>query len=201
MAESTSLMHGQFYHVFNRGNNGEDLFLEVRNYQHFLNLYAKHIYPIAETYAYCLLKNHFHILVRIKTPEEIEETLKVSETLRVFTSPSQQFSNLFNAYTKAINKAYQRTGSLFEHPFHRIEIANEGHFLRLITYIHRNPQKHGFVEDFRKWPHTSYRAFVSQQPTRIARDIVLELFGGMKGFVEAHQYEDESDLISSLVLE
>jgi hypothetical protein len=52
--------------IYNRGNNGENLFREQRNYPYFLKLYAKHIEPIAETYAYCLLRNHFHLLVKIK---------------------------------------------------------------------------------------------------------------------------------------
>ncbi|MFH1929788.1 MAG: hypothetical protein ABIK79_16715, partial [Chloroflexota bacterium] len=78
------------------------------------------------TYAYCLLRNHFHFLVRTRMPEEQEayqrtlKTLKVSE-IKVL-EPSRQFSRLFNSYAKAFNKMYDRTGSLFEHPFHRIEV-------------------------------------------------------------------------------
>lgn len=53
------LFPGHYYHIYNRGNNGEDIFLEARNYDYFLNLYQKYISPIAETFAYCLLKNHF----------------------------------------------------------------------------------------------------------------------------------------------
>jgi hypothetical protein len=87
------------------------------------------------TDAYCLLRNHFHVLVRIKTPEEQDEYHKTRhlKTLRgpdeasarnpkVSTplgpkNPSQQFGNLLNAYAKATNKAYQGTGSLFQRPF------------------------------------------------------------------------------------
>ena len=200
MTKPSPLMYGHYYHIYNRGNNGGDLFLEPRNYQHFLNLYTKHVHPIADTYAYCLLKNHFHLLVRVKSLEEIDETRRRSETLRVFRSPSQQFGNLFNAYTKAVNKVYHRTGSLFEHPFHRIEVINDGHLLRLVTYIHRNPQKHGFVDNFQDWPHTSYHAIISQQPTRLERDTVLVWFDRLSAFIEAH-HENDEDLTPSLVLE
>jgi len=199
MTKPAPLMYGHGYHIFNRGTNGENLFREPRNYQHFLNLYTKHVHPIVETYAYCLLKNHFHLLVRIKSLEEIEGDPKGFG--KPFGSPSQQFGNLFNAYTKAINKAYHRTGSLFEHPFHRVKVSNDGQFLRLVTYIHRNPQKHGFVDDFQDWPHTSYHTMTSQQPTRLERDAVLAWFDGVDAFMEAHQYEDEEDLTPSLVLE
>src|SRR5690625_3170448 len=87
-----------FYHIFNRGNNKQPIFLEDANYFYFLKLVKKHILPIADIYSYCLLNNHFHLLVKIK--EECEK------------NPSQSFSNLFNAYSKAFNKRYKRTGSL-----------------------------------------------------------------------------------------
>jgi hypothetical protein len=92
-----------------QGNNGETLFREQRNYPYFLKLYAKYIEPVAETYAYCLLKNHFRFLVRIR----VVETGPVSETGPVL-NPSRQFNNLFIAYAKVLNKAYQRTDSFFD---------------------------------------------------------------------------------------
>jgi len=60
------LQYGLYYHIYNRGNNRENIFLEERNYRYFLQLYLKYIEPIAWTFAYCLLRNHFHFLVRIK---------------------------------------------------------------------------------------------------------------------------------------
>jgi putative transposase len=60
------LQYGVAYHIYNRGNNRENVFVEERNYRHFLQLYAKYIEPVAWTYAYCLLRNHFHFLVKIK---------------------------------------------------------------------------------------------------------------------------------------
>ena len=85
MPSPPPLSHDCYYHIYNRGNNRETLFKEERNYRDFLKLYAKHIEPIADTFAYCLLPNHFHLLVRIKGEEEISaaQTLKVSETFRV----------------------------------------------------------------------------------------------------------------------
>ena len=102
-------------------------------------------------------------------------------------NPSQQFGNLFNAYAKAINKAYQRTGSLFQSPFGRVPVASDAHWIRLITYIHQNPQKHRFVDDFGDWPYSSYHAFLSQAATRLKRDEVLAWFGGPAAFQVLHQ--------------
>jgi len=200
MAGSQPLQYGRYYHIYNRGNNRGNIFIEERNYPYFLRLYASHIEPVADTYAYCLLRNHFHLLVRIKTEEEIMETLRVFKTLRV-SSPSQQFGNLFNAYAKAINKAYGRTGSLFEHPFGRVEVTSDVHFTWLISYIHQNPQRHGFVEDFRDWPYSSYHTILSAKPTRLQRDQVLAWFGGVDRFSEFHQREVETMRVASVVLE
>ena len=204
-SKPVALDYDKYYHIYNRGNNRENIFFEKRNYRHFLRLYVKHVEPIADTYAYCLLRNHFHLLVRIKTEEE-QQTLRVSETLRVSPpfkpkKPSQQFGNLFNAYAKAINRAYDRTGSLFTNPFGRVEVTSDAHFVRVVTYIHQNPQKHGFVDDFRTWTYSSYRALISTEPTRLRRDDVLAWFGGRKGFEIAHLEEIDESLIAPLILD
>ncbi len=62
MGGTVALESGGYYHVYNRGNNREDLFAEERNHGHLLKLYALHVGPIADTYAYRLLRNHFHLL-------------------------------------------------------------------------------------------------------------------------------------------
>jgi putative transposase len=180
MASFNSLQPGRYYHLYNRGNNGEDLFREERNYRYFLELYAHHIQPLVDTFAYCLMRNHFHLLIRVKTSQ-------VSETCEVLSHASQCFSNLFNAYAKAINKAYSRTGSLFQDRFHRIEVTTDQYFTNLVYYIHMNPQKHGFVADFRDWSFSSYRAMLTTQPTRVQRGEVLTWFGGVDKLIHAHQ--------------
>ena len=194
MSKPVSLQLGCYYHIYNRGNNRENLFLEERNYHHFLKLYARYIPSIADTYAYCLLKNHFHALVRIKAAAEQAQPGKP-------LNPSQQFGHLFNAYSKAINKAYRRTGSLFEHPFERIEVTSEGYLLRLITYIHHNPQRHGLIADFRAWPYSSYHALCSTQPTRLCREEVLAWFGGPVPLMAAHHYSGDDPNFAVLRLE
>jgi hypothetical protein len=104
---------------------------------------------------------------------------------------------MLNAYAKAFNKTYDRTGSLFQQRFGRKEITSDEYFTQLVAYIHRNPQKHGFVKDFRGWDYSSYHALVSNRPTLVQRDEVLAWFRGRRGFVEFHQFEvEEEGLIS-----
>ncbi len=186
MPSPPPLLYDIYYHVYNRGTNRENIFREERNYEYFLKLYIKHIEPVAETFAYCLLRNHFHVLVRVKSEEEI----RAAETLRVFQkplgSPSQKFSDFFNAYAKAINRAYGRSGSLFQHPFRRVPVTSDRQFWNVIAYIHQNPRKHKFVDDFREWKWSSYNSLLSEQPTRLKRAAVLEWFGGPQRYVELH---------------
>ncbi|MCB8919434.1 MAG: hypothetical protein H6666_16070 [Ardenticatenaceae bacterium] len=191
------LRFGQTYHIYNRGNNRENLFVEPRNYPYFLNLYAKHILPIAETYAYCLLPNHFHFAIRTRTEEEQEayheqiclfsENRQISPPLFKLHEPSLAFKNLFIAYTRAFNKANGRTGVLFERPFHRKPVESQAYLLNLIIYIHLNPQKHGLTDDFRSWKWSSYSAYCTHQPSNIQREDVFAWFGGQRNFFDAHE--------------
>ncbi|MDA3880742.1 MAG: hypothetical protein PF436_10170, partial [Prolixibacteraceae bacterium] len=71
MQQNEKLEHGHFYHIYNHGVGGRDLFRNSDNYLHFLLLYDKYIEPIAETYAWVLMKNHFHVLVRIKEEKDV----------------------------------------------------------------------------------------------------------------------------------
>ena len=163
MSSPNPLQHETYYHIYNRGVNRENIFVEERNYAYFLRLYEKYIDPIVETFAYCLLRNHFHLLVRIKSREEIpRETLRVSETLRVW-APSTRFSDFFNAYAKSINKAYGRTGSLFQHPFGRVPIKDDRQFYCVVMYIHQNPQKAGMVQDVADYRWSSYNDYLNSR--------------------------------------
>lgn len=197
------LLYGQTYHIYNRGNNRENLFVEQRNYPYFLKQYSKHILPVAETFAYSLQPNHFHFAIRTRTEEEQEvywreqireqiclfsENRQISEN-QIFklTPPSQAFKNLFIAYTRAFNEATGRTGTLFERPFHRKPVDNHAYLLNLITYIHLNSQKHGLIDDFRNWKWSSYSAYCSDRPSHIQREEVIAWFGGRRSFFAAHE--------------
>lgn len=188
-----TILLGQFYHIYNRGNNGETLFREERNYLYFLNLYQKYIPLVAETYAYCLLGNHFHLLVRIKDRQLSQEGQ--------FNNPSRAFADLFSTYTKSVNKAYRRTGSLFEKPFRRKLVDSDQYFCSLAIYIHRNPQRHGFIDDFRRWPYSSFQAIRSDKATHLQRQVVLEWFGGIGGYDAAHNAQLDQIAIEPVIFE
>ena len=203
MEQKQPILHGNYYHIYNRGNNGIDVFLDNDSYYHFLRLYAKYVEPIAETFAWCLLKNHFHLLVRIKDKNEIDEnqlTYNTTEKPKVI-DPSRQFSHLFNAYTQAINKRHNRTGSLFETTFERKLVTNEKYLQQLIFYIHNNPVHHGFVKQMSLYPWSSYDTVTSDKPTKLMRAEVIELFSDLENFVYFHNQQQSMNEISNLIIE
>jgi REP element-mobilizing transposase RayT len=214
---------GCYYHIFNRGINSTNLFIGGNDCTHFLSLYKKFIDPIADTFAYCLMSNHFHLLARIKEDvvykyssadssidakrfKEVKwETISRFEvatsdySLRKIPDPSKHFSHLFNAYTSYFNKLYFRTGSLFERPFKRIRVESESYLRYLVYYIHHNPVKHGFVDDICKYPWSSYQEIVSPNQTSIKRQEVIEWFGDLANFKYFHQQEQDLDRIKDLI--
>ncbi|MFO8234770.1 MAG: hypothetical protein R6U04_05115 [Bacteroidales bacterium] len=186
------IQHGRYYHIYNRGINGEKLFRENTNYEYFLRLYEKYIEPVVDTFAYVLMPNHFHLLVRIKLEEEIPDSARPDRFRKPVRSndrkkPYQYFSNLFNAYTKAFNKRHNRSGSLFERPFHRIEITHEKYLRHLVFYIHNNPVKHGFADTIPDYTWSSYLSIMSVKPTKLKRDSVIGWFEDRDNFRLFHQ--------------
>ncbi|OQX98726.1 MAG: hypothetical protein B6I24_04450 [Bacteroidetes bacterium 4572_128] len=184
-----SLKSDIYYHIYNRANGSENLFLNEDNYLFFLKKYNFHITPIANTIAYCLMPNHIHFAIQIKS-EYILKNLKKFKNLRglnISKKLSQQFSNLFNSYTKAFNKQQNRKGSLFISNFKRKEITNKNYFKEIIHYIHFNPVHHGFVKDLRDWKFSSFEAFSSEKATKIHREEVISWFGDKKQFWEFHK--------------
>ncbi|OWP77095.1 transposase [Flavobacterium oreochromis] len=182
-----ALERGCYYHIYNRGINSMTLFDTKENYEYFLRLYTTHIDPIAETFAWCLMKNHFHFLVRIKEIPEIN-TEKI-------ILPSQSFSNLFNAYTKAYNKYYKRHGALFERPFRRKHINHINYLQNVIAYIHNNPVHHNICEHPLQYPWSSYLSCVSEKPTKLKRREVIEIFNDLDNFKYIHQEKGNTILI------
>ena len=87
MASPSALQFDTYFHIYNRG--GENIFPEEQNYSYYLRLYKKHILPIAQTFAFCLMKNHFHLAVRVRSEDEI--TTQTEQRKPAFISKVFQF--------------------------------------------------------------------------------------------------------------
>ena len=175
----------KFYHVFNRGINGARIFSSNQNYAYFLTLLQKHILPISKIHCYCLLPNHFHFLIEMKSENEIKLNFPSLNT-DIETFISKQFSNFFNAYSQAYNKSVGRTGRLFEQPFRRIHINSEEYLRRTVLYIHNNPKKHSIEENIENYPFSSYQFIVSKNKSFLNTDEVISWFEDLENFIYSH---------------
>jgi len=174
----------QYYHIYNRGNNRDLLFYKEYNYSYFLKKYEEYLADHAFTFAYCLLPNHFHFLIKTKT-------YKVSD----------QFKKLFQSYALSINKQENRTGSLFTKPFRRIRIEDEDYLKYLTFYIHYNPEKHLVFKDFRKYQNSSFQPLLGDTKSFINHEGTFEWFGGKKEFIDFHNYYHEEKKIQKYIFE
>ena len=207
------------YHIFNHANGFENVFREEENYRFFLEKYRVFITPVAETYAYCLLPNHFHLVIRIRKREVIEEIIrnkkestsnnfsKVREFGKVILSDeeidrylSKQFANLFSSYTQSFNKVYKRMGSLFINNFKREPILNKEHFINTIIYTHRNPIHHGFYTSFSGWCYSSYFDIMELKSEVVEVDKIIKIFVSQERFIEMHE-QNLKKFIQSFELE
>src|SRR5690554_1635491 len=183
------LTFDSYYHIYNHANGNENLFREEKNYSFFLQKYELHINPIAETIAWCLMPNHFHLLVKIKSEEEINSTFPKFRTLEKFDDKtnfiSKQFANFFSSYTQSFNKVYNRRGSLFLKNFKRKEIIDESYLRNLVLYIHLNPVHHGFTDRVQQWKWTSYDNFM-------IGDLSTLLFGDAENYQWLHKSRESS---------
>ncbi len=186
---------GSFYHVYNHANGKENLFIEERNYNFFLGRIAIYVLPLINLHAYCLLPNHFHLLISIKEIEEIK-LLESFNTFQKFSDESFQplvektiskaFSNLFSSYTQSFNKVYSRKGSLFMPNMKSKIIEDEAEICNVTHYVHANPVHHGFVKELSQWKYSSYNTYLSKTSTKLSMQIILDIFGGKEYFIKFH---------------
>ena len=201
--KTTVLIPGNYYHVFNHANGTENLFTEPKNCFFFLEKTSLYILPFVKLHAYCLLPNHFHFLVYVKDLEE----LKILSIFRNYQNLSEEnfqmlvekkvsksFSNLFSCYSQSFNKIYGRKGSLFIPNMKQISINTTNDICKIVHYIHSNPVHHGFVKRIEDWKFSSYKTYLSDSDTKLARNEIIEIFGSRKYLIEYHQQPIELKL-------
>lgn len=149
-----------YYHVYNRGVAKQDIFRDQDDYAVFLNLFKRHLSdePFTDQYgrsavklnndiellSFCLLPNHFHLLVYNISDMGLPDLMRRTMT----------------AYSMYFNKRYKRVGSLFQDTYKASLIIDEAYLLHISRYIHLNPQD--INEDFEKYPYSSYQYFLGK---------------------------------------
>jgi putative transposase len=189
-----------FYHIICKAIDGKKLFLNDDNRQYFFKRYQDFSSGFIDTYAFCLLDNHVHLLIKTNSEKAILAHInqldkeKTTSTYKRFIQQEcsfhelieQQLNRFFISYCLSFNKVNNIKGHLFNRPFKRIEIKDNSHLTQLFIYIHANAMKHGIIKDFTTHKWSSYQAIISDKPTHIKREEVLEWFGGRERFITAH---------------
>lgn len=150
------------YHVFARGNNRESIFFEDSDYQRFLSNLEKFRITLEYTiYAYCLLPNHFHILIQVNK-------INLSKIMQI----------LMTAYTMFINRKYGRVGHVFQGRFQSIIVEKETYLLQVQRYIHLNPVKARLVNRPETYPWSSYNLYFTKGNgfSTINTSVILDMF-------------------------
>ena len=192
MQYNAPLLPNSSYHIFSRAIGNEVLFREEKNYQFFLQKYHQHTSPIADTFAWCLLPNHFHFLINIRSEESIKEQFGLIKSGKEFNFNiisdflMERFSNWLNSYAKAFNKVNHRKGSLFIDYMRRVEVTSNSQLLSTVFYIHKNPVHHGLVKNIGEWQWSSYNEYAIRNSLENTSE-VLNLFDGVEGFLQYHR--------------
>ena len=169
----------QYFHIYNRGNNYQNIFFEKENYLYFLRLVRKYLIPAdVDMIAYCLMPNHYHFLVYLRSD-------KLSRSMQRFLL----------AYTKAINKRFNRVGALFQGRFKGKWIDSNDYLLRISRYIHQNPVVAGLVSKPEDWEFSSYRDYIGIRAGTLSDpDIILSQFSSREEYQEfVEDYTEDFD--------
>ena len=168
------LCSGEYYHLYNRGNNRERIFFERENYLFFLRRLRKYVVSALDIVAYCLMPTHYHLLVQVK---EISDTSNAAV--------SKVMMRLSVSYTKAMNKRYDRVGTLFQGAFRAKHVNGDEYLVHLSRYIHLNPVIAGLVELPENWEFASYRDYIGVRNGSLPRpEIVLSQFPSPEAYRE-----------------
>jgi REP element-mobilizing transposase RayT len=153
---------GSFYHIFNRGNNSQTIFFQERNYRYFLDKLKKYIAPNANILAWCLMPNHFHILVKAHA-----ESLKtVKEKPVKINALTEGIRLLLSTYTLGIQKQESIKGSLFQQ---KTKFKNADSYLTAVFhYIHQNPLRAGLIKRLEDYQWSSFQEYLCESTQSIS---------------------------------
>lgn len=192
------------YHIYNHAVGDDLFFREEKNYYFFMGKFCKWILPVADVLSYCLIPNHFHFCLRIKSQAELtlifQDKLSRKMGMRKMQAPvgemlerlvMEQFSHCFNSYAQAYNKCYNRMGSLFKESFQRKIIDSDEYLKDIICYIHNNPVNHRLVSHPSHWKHSSFNDLFIDKETIFRKNEVIQIFDNLENLLAVHELASE----------
>ncbi len=184
---------GHIYHIYNRGVSHVRIFPKAKNNHFFLRRLREYTGDQVELLAFCLMPTHFHLLIRVKWVEDQNE-YKIDQERQKLKSA---FRHFLTSYAKAINRQERRHGALFQRSYKRKRVTSERQFAYTIAYIHYNPVAAGYTSSLTGWRFSSYADFLHPAGSHLARQWVLDWFGGLEAFKAFHEDYMDSKLRKS----
>ncbi len=173
-----------YYHVFNRGCNRENIFFSKSDYNILLSKMQKtKDKKNIEIIAYCLMHNHYHFFLYQNSERSVSDWLK----------------SLFSGYVQRINRKYDRSGTLFERSAKPKLVTNDNYLIELIHYIHANPLKHGFVISPEDWKYSSLSDYLNNEASKLtSKRVISDYFSdgysykdSFQEYLESKKYEED----------
>ena len=181
-----------YYHVYARGHGRQKIFRETEDFEYFLSLFARHlsnepainksgrVYPHLQDdislACYCLMSNHFHLLLYQKSSGAM----------------SQLMRGIMTSYSMYFNKKYGLSGALFESRYKASRISTEPYLMHISRYIHLNPK------EWMAYPHSSIHSYYLGAPQWLNPNPVIELLGSLPKYADF--LNDYADYKESLEL-
>ena len=188
---------GKTYHFYNRAVSDDLLFRDDHDYKNFLAKFDTYFGDYFKVYAYCLIPNHFHFLVKVKSSKECIDTIRNEKTKKSISFIegectlhdflADQLRRLFSSIGLSYNSKYKRRGPLFSPRSKRVSIDNDVKFTYLLAYIHHNPIHHRLVSNYSEWKYSSYNVYSPELHTKINKEEVIDWIGGTDIFYELHK--------------
>lgn len=179
-----NFLPNEFYHVYNRGNNKQKIFFSQENYIYFLKKIRDQLFPFADIIAYCLMPNHFHILLSAK-----KEGLQERQTFggKSMQELAYRIGILLSSYSQAINKQNKTTGSLFQQKTKAKILSEEknnsriSYFENCFHYIHQNPLISQVVLSPADWAFSSYPDYAGLRSGTLCNKEMFYRLSGIDG--------------------
>ncbi len=192
------------YHLVFKCHGDLLLFKTNENKHYFLRRFTFFLSQYIDCWAWCLLDNHAHMIIKVRSATDIEPAInllpeadrtismkrwitEIDNEKRFNELMERQFGRFMVSYTNSYNKFFKRAGGLFQSPFRRSLIKDEAHLQQAIIYVHANPQRHGLIKDFRFYSFSSYQDIVLGNPSFVNISGVIDFFGGRKKLIELHE--------------
>lgn len=196
------LLHpGSYYHVYAHAVGSDNAFRHHDDFMRFITTMPYYIGFACDIYAYCLMPNHVHLVLRICHRNEMIARLKsegyerISYLVKTSTLEDEELARfvssvvgrLFSSHALYMNRKYERMGNLFMSNFKRKYVETDDYFRNVIRYVHLNPVNHGFTNDPQNWMYSSYLMYRNSYRYFKTDHPVFKLFGEYSSFIRYHQ--------------